>query len=70
MLTNPSLLPQAAGPCHGLLRSLMGRTAAAAPRSKRAEADEVRRMAASLATSDRRFADELYAAADRHERLD
>ncbi len=43
-------------------------TAAAAPADRAREAEEVRAMAFALRDTDPRFADDLFAAADRHER--
>jgi hypothetical protein len=43
--------------------------ASAAPRSRKAEADAVRDWASTFARTDRSFADDLFAAADRHERI-
>ncbi len=53
-----------------LLRHLMPRrTVPASHRDPVHEAGEVRRMADSIRASDPRFAADLYAAADRHERI-
>lgn len=43
-------------------------TATEAPSSRKAEADAVREWAWTFARTDRSFADDLFAAADRHER--
>ena len=53
------------------LRLLTGwnATAPAAPPSRKAEADAVREWAWTFARTDRSFSDDLFAAADRHERL-
>ncbi|MDM0019275.1 hypothetical protein [Variovorax saccharolyticus] len=53
------------------LRLLTGwnATAPAAPQSRKAEADAVREWAWTFARTDRSFSDDLFAAADRHERL-
>ena len=52
------------------LRLLTGWKVAApeAPRSRQAEADAVREWAWTFARTDRSFSDDLFAAADRHER--
>ena len=53
------------------LRLLTGWNAAApeAPLSRKAEADALREWAWTFARSDRGFSDDLFAAADRHERI-
>lgn len=44
-------------------------SAPAAPVSRKAEADAVREWAWTFARTDRSFSDDLFAAADRHERI-
>lgn len=53
------------------LRLLTGWKAAApeAPLSRKAEADALREWASTFARTDRSFSDDLFAAADRHERI-
>ena len=54
-------------------RRLAGRATApgaAAPRDRAREAEAVRALAHTYRTTDRGFADDLYAAAERHERAD
>lgn len=69
----PGASPAARALSHVLslgLRLLTGWKAAApeAPPSRKAEADAVREWAWTFARTDRSFADDLFAAADRHER--
>ena len=61
--------PAGATPLQWLVATLRRRAAPAAPRDRVREAAEVRALADSVRRTDRRFADDLNAAADRHEAL-
>ncbi|MGJ7495612.1 hypothetical protein ACSFA8_11080 [Variovorax sp. RT4R15] len=51
------------------LRATLFQTAATRPMSASEEAEQVRALAVSYLKTDRRFADDLFAAANRHELL-
>ena len=72
---NPALAGNASAPSTWLaaaVRRLVERAAAPvpAPRDRAREAEEVRALASTYCDTDPRFADDLYAAAERHERAD
>ena len=62
-------LAVAAGHVLVALRATLFQTAATRPLSAREEAEQVRALAVSYLKTDRRFADDLFAAANRHEML-
>lgn len=72
MMMNPSQWIPPLRPFLGLMASIASRRPAAAAaagpaRTRHQEAEAVRRMAVDLIERDPRFADELFAAASRHE---